>query len=68
VFEQLQLDDAEQDTVTAWLGRGEWTASATQIKDVMGPLQDFLDTAGGSVADAREALWAQYRKVHSAGE
>jgi hypothetical protein len=64
LFEQLQLDEAEQETVIAWLAGGEWTASAAQIKNVAGPLDDFLKQAGGDIAAAREAMWAAYRKVH----
>ena len=65
LFGQLQLDEAEQDTVIAWLAGGEWTASAAQIKNVTGPLDDFLKTAEGDVPAAREAMWAAYRKVHA---
>jgi phage recombination protein Bet len=70
LFEQLQLDETEQETVIGWLAGGsEWTASTTQVKNVAGPLADFLKTAGGDVSEARTAIWEQYRKVHpEAGE
>ena len=63
LYEQLSLDDEEQATVTAWFAPGEWTASAPQVKQVTDGLKGFLTDAGGDVAEARTALWAQYRKV-----
>jgi hypothetical protein len=69
LFDTLQLDEAEQETVIAWLAGGEWTASAAQIKNVAGPLDDFLKHAEGNIPAAREAMWAAYRKVNGdAGE
>ena len=63
LFEQMQLDDVEQSTVEHWLAGGAWTASKAQVKNVTDVLADFLQTAGGDVAEARTAMWAQYRKV-----
>ena len=67
LYEQLSLDDEEQATVCAWFAPGEWTASAAQVKQVTDGLKGFLTGAGGDVAEARTALWAQYRKVHGDG-
>ena len=64
LYEQLSLDDEEQATVCAWFAPGEWTASAAQVKQVADGLKGFLTDARGDVAEARTALWAQYRKVH----
>lgn len=64
LFDQLQLDNAEQGTVIHWLCGGEWTATASQVKNVCGPLEDFLKAADGDVAEARTALWARYRATH----
>jgi hypothetical protein len=67
LFGQLQLDDAEQDTVLSWLAPGEWTASATQIRNVTSHLKTFLADAGGDVAEARTQMWERYRAVQDSG-
>jgi hypothetical protein len=64
LYGQLGLDDEEQGTVIAWLVPGEWTASAQQIGQLCKHLKAFLDDAGGDLAEARTALWAQYQRVH----
>jgi recombination protein RecT len=66
LFRQLELDEEEQATVTAWLAAGEWTASASQVKNVASVLDDFLTTAKGDVAAARTGLWDAYRKAQEA--
>jgi phage recombination protein Bet len=68
LFGQLQLDETEQDTIIAWLaGDAEWTASTSQVRNVSTVLTDYLKAADGDVAAAREAMWAQYRKVSGDG-
>ena len=63
--EQLGLDDAEeQAAILAWFAPGEWTASAAQVRQVCQHLDAFIKDADGDLAEARTALWVQYRKVH----